>query len=179
MDELFDTIAKAHHTYPCTVSMAKDREMGNALLHVAGYNARYAVCKATGIEGCRASVEKTERRCRTTSQGYKVPDDILEYWSALARELAARFHVEEFDTSSAMWSWDNFGDDIRSLRNRFGIGSEYVDILGLRVDFETGETIDTLTGRKTSTSRIIPHLYYHSKAQERGLGNEWVDNAEV
>ncbi|MGQ4912750.1 MAG: DUF3786 domain-containing protein [Candidatus Thorarchaeota archaeon] len=103
-----------------------------------------------------------------------MPDDILEYWSALARELAARFHVEEFDTSSAMWSWDNFGDDIRTLRNRFGIGSEYVDILGLRVDFETGETIDTLTGKKTSTSRIIPHLYYHSKAQDRGLGNEWV-----
>ncbi|MGQ4912749.1 MAG: DUF166 domain-containing protein [Candidatus Thorarchaeota archaeon] len=57
-DELFDTIAKAHHTYPCTASMAKDREMGDALLHVAGYNARYAVCKATGIEDCRASVEK-------------------------------------------------------------------------------------------------------------------------
>jgi hypothetical protein len=57
-DELFDTIAKAHHSYPCTASMAKDREVGDALLHVAGYNARYAVCEATGIEDCRATIEK-------------------------------------------------------------------------------------------------------------------------
>jgi hypothetical protein len=57
-DELFDVIAKAHHSYPCTASMAKDREVGDALLHVAGYNARYAVCEAVGIDDCRASVEE-------------------------------------------------------------------------------------------------------------------------
>ncbi|NHJ15258.1 MAG: thymidylate synthase [Candidatus Thorarchaeota archaeon] len=57
-DELFDTIAKAHHSYPCTASMAKDREVGDALLHVAGYNARYAVCEAVGIEDCRTTIEK-------------------------------------------------------------------------------------------------------------------------
>ena len=57
-DVLFDEIAKAHHSYPCTASMAKDREVGDALLHVAGYNARYAVCEATGIEDCRSAPEK-------------------------------------------------------------------------------------------------------------------------
>ncbi|MFW9909072.1 MAG: DUF166 domain-containing protein [Candidatus Thorarchaeota archaeon] len=57
-DALFDEIAKAHHSYPCTASMAKDREVGDALLHVAGYNARYAVCEATGIEDCRNQIEK-------------------------------------------------------------------------------------------------------------------------
>jgi hypothetical protein len=58
-DALFDTIAKAHHTYPCTASMSKDREYGDALLHIAGYNARDAVCKATGIEECKFSHEKS------------------------------------------------------------------------------------------------------------------------
>jgi len=103
-----------------------------------------------------------------------MPDDIFEYWSSLSRELAARFHVEQFDTSSAMWSWENFADDIRTLRNRFGIGDKYVDILGLRVDLETGETQDTLTGKTTNTSQIIPHLYYYSRAQDKGLAHEWV-----
>ena len=58
-DALFDAIAKAHHTYPCTASMSKDREYGDALLHIAGYNARNAVCKATGIEECKFSHEKS------------------------------------------------------------------------------------------------------------------------
>ncbi|MFW9788512.1 MAG: DUF3786 domain-containing protein [Candidatus Thorarchaeota archaeon] len=103
-----------------------------------------------------------------------MPDDILEYWSSLSRELAARFNAEEVTTSSEWWSWDNFGEDIRTLRNRFGIGDKYVDILGLRVDFETGETQDTLTDTPFHTSRIIPHLYYHSKSRDEGISGEWV-----
>ncbi|MHA2082942.1 MAG: DUF166 domain-containing protein [Candidatus Thorarchaeota archaeon] len=49
-ENLFDVIAKAHHAYPCTASMAKDREIGDALLHIAGYNHRYAVCDAVEID---------------------------------------------------------------------------------------------------------------------------------
>jgi hypothetical protein len=101
-------------------------------------------------------------------------DDILEYWSSLSRELAARFKIEQFDTSSAMWSWENFGDDIRTLRGRLGVGEKHVDVFGLQVDFETGETHDTLTGKNAHTSRLIPTLYYYSKAQNVGVANEWV-----
>jgi hypothetical protein len=103
-----------------------------------------------------------------------MPDDILEYWSSLSRELAARFKVEQFDTSSAMWSWENFGDDIRTLRGRLGIGDKHIDVLGLQVDFETGEIHDALTGKNAHTSRLIPTLYYYSKAQNIGVANEWV-----
>ena len=103
-----------------------------------------------------------------------MPDDILEYWASLSRELAARFNEAEVTKSSAWWSWDNFGDDIRTLRNRFGIGDKYVDILGLQLDFETGETYDTIADKKTNSSRIIPHLYYHSKAKDEGVSREWV-----
>ncbi len=60
-DDLFDVISKAHHAYPCTASMAKDREVGDALLHVAGYQARYAVCEAAGIEDCRSAPEKAKK----------------------------------------------------------------------------------------------------------------------
>ncbi len=57
-EALFEEISKAHHTYPCTASMAKDRELGDAILHLAGFTARYAVCEAVGIEDCRSRVEK-------------------------------------------------------------------------------------------------------------------------
>ncbi len=103
-----------------------------------------------------------------------MPDDIFEYWSSLSRELAARFNAAEVTTSSAWWSWDNFGDDIKTLRNRFGIGDKHVDILGLKVDFETGETYDTIADKKAHTSRIVPHLYYHSKSKDEGVAGEWV-----
>ena len=102
-------------------------------------------------------------------------DEIIEYWASLARELAARFNIhDDFDKSSEFWNWDNFGNDIRTLKNKFGIGSDYVDIMGLRVDFETGETTDLLTDSKANTSRVIPHLYYHTKSQDKGIANEWV-----
>jgi hypothetical protein len=101
-------------------------------------------------------------------------DDILEYWSSVSRELAARFHVEKFETSSAMWSWENFSNDICSLRNRLGIGNDHATILGLQVDFQTGKTFDTLASKATNTSRVIPYLYYYSKAQDKGIGQEWV-----
>ena len=113
-------------------------------------------------------------RLRRTRNGeYHMPDDIFEYWMSLARELAHKFDIEQFDTSSEMWSWDNFKEDIRSLRNRLGFGDS-LEILGLKLDLETGETIDAFTSSPTSSSRIIPHLYYYSKAKDEGLGNEWV-----
>jgi hypothetical protein len=49
-ENLFDSIAKAHHAFPCTGSMNVDRELGDAPLHIAGYNARQAICNAIGIE---------------------------------------------------------------------------------------------------------------------------------
>ena len=103
-----------------------------------------------------------------------MPDDILEYWMSRAQELAVRFNIEQFDTSSAMWSWQNFREDIRTLRNRLGVGDKYVDILGLRVDLETGETHDLITDKEFRTSRLMPHLYYYSKAQDKGIAKEWV-----
>lgn len=102
-----------------------------------------------------------------------MPDDIYEYWMGFAREIAHKFNIEQFDTSSEMWSWTNFGDDIRSLRNRFGF-EDSIEILGLKIDLDTGETMDTYANSPTSSSKIIPHLYYYSKAKDEGFGNEWV-----
>jgi len=41
--ELYDRISEAHHSYPCTASMDKDREIGDTILHKAGYIIRAAV----------------------------------------------------------------------------------------------------------------------------------------
>lgn len=41
--ELYERISECHHSYPCTASMEKDREIGDTILHKAGYIIRAAV----------------------------------------------------------------------------------------------------------------------------------------
>jgi len=42
---LYDAIAKAHHSYPCTATMGVDSELKEPILHVAGYIIREEVEK--------------------------------------------------------------------------------------------------------------------------------------
>ena len=49
--ELWDRVAEAHHSFPCTASMERDNEYNETLLHVAGYAVRRAVDEALGYEG--------------------------------------------------------------------------------------------------------------------------------
>lgn len=51
MRELWNVVAEAHHSYPCTASMERDNEYNETLLHIGGYIARHAVNKALGYEG--------------------------------------------------------------------------------------------------------------------------------
>jgi len=44
--ELYDRISESHHSYPCTASMERDREIGDTILHRAGYLIREAVEEA-------------------------------------------------------------------------------------------------------------------------------------
>ncbi len=44
--ELYEAVSMAHHAYPCTASMNKDTEIGDTILHRAGYIIREAVEKA-------------------------------------------------------------------------------------------------------------------------------------
>jgi hypothetical protein len=44
--DLEDTVAVAHHSFPCTASMDVDPEVGEPILHVAGYAIREAVKQA-------------------------------------------------------------------------------------------------------------------------------------
>jgi len=46
ISEIEDVVAIAHHSYPCTASMEVDPEIGDAILHKAGYIIREAVKKA-------------------------------------------------------------------------------------------------------------------------------------
>ena len=45
-ESLYDTIAKAHHSYPCTATMNVDPEVKEPILHIGGYIIREAVEKA-------------------------------------------------------------------------------------------------------------------------------------
>lgn len=51
LSEIEDAVAKAHHSYPCTASMAMDRELGEPILHTAGYAIREAVKMAIAKAG--------------------------------------------------------------------------------------------------------------------------------
>ena len=42
-EEIRDVVAKAHHSYPCTATMVVDPEIGDPILHKAGYLIREAV----------------------------------------------------------------------------------------------------------------------------------------
>jgi len=42
-DKIRDAVAKAHHSYPCTATMAVDPEIGEPILHEAGFLIREAV----------------------------------------------------------------------------------------------------------------------------------------
>ena len=41
-----EVVSKAHHTYPCTASMEMDKEIGDTILHKAGYIIREEVLEA-------------------------------------------------------------------------------------------------------------------------------------
>jgi hypothetical protein len=47
---LYDAIAKAHHSYPCTATMNTDPELKEPILHVGGYIIREAVEKGLRIK---------------------------------------------------------------------------------------------------------------------------------
>jgi len=46
ISDIEDTVAVAHHSFPCTASMDVDLEIGEPILHVAGFAIRDAVKKA-------------------------------------------------------------------------------------------------------------------------------------
>lgn len=43
-----ETVSSAHHAYPCTASMDRDTELGDTILHAAGYIIREAVEEGLG-----------------------------------------------------------------------------------------------------------------------------------
>jgi hypothetical protein len=51
-EELYDAIAKAHHSYPCTATMNTDPETKEPILHIGGFTIREEVDKA--LEKARA-----------------------------------------------------------------------------------------------------------------------------
>ena len=59
-DELYDAIAKAHHSYPCTATMATDPETKEPILHISGFTIREEVEKA--IEKERSRIKKENEK---------------------------------------------------------------------------------------------------------------------
>ena len=47
--ELYDRISESHHSYPCTASMERDKELGDTVLHKAGYLIREAIEAAVDL----------------------------------------------------------------------------------------------------------------------------------
>ena len=47
-EALYDAIAKAHHSFPCTATMNTDPETKEPILHIGGFTIREEVDKALG-----------------------------------------------------------------------------------------------------------------------------------
>ena len=56
-EELYDAIAKAHHSYPCTATMNTDPETKEPILHIGGFTIREEVEKAIEKERARNKKE--------------------------------------------------------------------------------------------------------------------------
>ena len=52
-EELYDAIAKAHHSYPCTATMNTDPEAKEPILHIGGFTIREEVDRAIEKERAR------------------------------------------------------------------------------------------------------------------------------
>jgi hypothetical protein len=55
---LYDAIAKAHHSYPCTATMATDPETKEPILHIAGFTIRQEIVKALERDRARKLKER-------------------------------------------------------------------------------------------------------------------------
>ncbi len=53
---LYDAIAKAHHSFPCTATMNRDPETSEPILHIGGFTIRAAVEEA--LQKCRNEKQK-------------------------------------------------------------------------------------------------------------------------
>ncbi len=53
---LYDAIAKAHHSFPCTATMNTDPEIKEPILHMGGFTIRAAVDEA--LQKCRSEKQK-------------------------------------------------------------------------------------------------------------------------
>lgn len=58
-EALYDAIAKAHHSYPCTATMNTDPETKEPILHIGGFTIREEVDKAIEKERSRNKKEKS------------------------------------------------------------------------------------------------------------------------
>ena len=70
-DSISNSVSRSHHSYPCTASMALDREIGDTFLHRAGYIARDSVLESVKRhlveEGMHERAEAMTRKAK--SQG--------------------------------------------------------------------------------------------------------------
>jgi len=66
----------------------------------------------------------------------------------------------DFDSPDELWTWEHFGDEILSLRNRLGFGDE-IEFMGYRLT-EDGKVHDSFTGEEEpfSTGMVCVLKYY-------------------
>ena len=57
-EALYDAVAKAHHSYPCTATMNTDPETKEPILHIGGFTIREEVDKAIEKERSQNKKEK-------------------------------------------------------------------------------------------------------------------------
>jgi hypothetical protein len=90
--ELYERISESHHSYPCTASMEKDRELGDTILHKAGYIIRAAMLSEIPID--LEKVRKEDRDKEILRVGIIAELDAVNLYEQLAA-MAEREEVKK------------------------------------------------------------------------------------
>ena len=98
-------------------------------------------------------------------------ENIFQYWIKISKDLSKK----KLGYSKNIWKWNNFKNEILSLKGNLGINNKYINILGIHIDFNTGIGIDTILKKEYKINHLIDYLFYYSKAKDIGLSNEWIN----
>jgi hypothetical protein len=99
--------------------------------------------------------------------------EILKKWQEVAEKFAEETDVRLGDR--IVFSWDNFKEQIRSLKNRLGFSGETLDFLGYSIDLNSGKVVDHLINYTLDENPFISYLAYYAESFETVLEEDgWV-----
>jgi len=99
--------------------------------------------------------------------------NMFKRWQEIAERFAKETETQLGDR--IFFSWNNFKEKIRTLKNRLGFTGETLDFLGYSVDPNNGTVVDRLLNYILDENPFIVHLAYYAESFEIVLEEDkWI-----